>query len=301
MSNFLREFENLKKRYPLLAIRGNDNDNSDYGNYLFDCKNTYYSFDSLECQDSFYLFDCGKMDGCMDANFSGDCENSYEINDSANLYNCVYVFYSARCYDCYYSINLVDCHDCFGSVNLSHKSFCIFNKQYSEEEYFERIKELKKEDAEKILQKVFEIEKKFPKLYAHSEQNENSDYCDYLFRSQNCYYCFDSTDLEDSGYLFNVYDSKNSWDGTYNVRCQNCYETNDSADSYNLVFAEHSDRCYDSSFIYNCKDSHDLFGCVNLSNRSFCILNKQLSEEEYHKKINHIRKELSWPEPVEIN
>ena len=41
------------------------------------------------------------------------------------------------CLDCY------DCENCFACVGLRKKRFCIFNVQYSEEEYWQRVDELK--------------------------------------------------------------------------------------------------------------------------------------------------------------
>ena len=38
---------------------------------------------------------------------------------------------------------------------------------------------------------------------------------------------------------------------------------------------------YDSSYCDTCEDSNNLFGCVGLKNKSYCILNKQYSKEEY--------------------
>ena len=40
-------------------------------------------------------------------------------------------------------------------------------------------------------------------------------------------------------------------------------------------------RMQDSSFCYACADCKNIFGCTHLKNKSFCILNRQLTEEEY--------------------
>ena len=41
------------------------------------------------------------------------------------------------CQDCY------DCEDCFACVGLRHKRFCILNKQYSEDEYWDQVDKIK--------------------------------------------------------------------------------------------------------------------------------------------------------------
>ena len=48
----------------------------------------------------------------------------------------------------------------------------------------------------------------------------------------------------------------------------------------------------DSSYSSGCKNCHDVFGCVNLRNKSFCIFNRQLAEEEYKEKV---KKYKAWP------
>lgn len=45
--------------------------------------------------------------------------------------------------DCEYCSFCVDCENCFGCVGLKHKKFCLFNKQYSEEEYWKLVDEIK--------------------------------------------------------------------------------------------------------------------------------------------------------------
>src|SRR3972149_6548979 len=174
-SAFLNQFETLKKTLPLPDFHGNDIENSDYGDYLFSCKNVYYAFDVAECQNSLYIYDSITLEGCVDCT---------EVSERQYLYECV------------------DCHDCFGYVELEQKKYCIFNKQYSKEEYFTKIKELKKKIRTEIFERVREIEKSLPKSESHQFQNVNSEYSNYAYFCGNSYYCFDVSDIEDSGYLF---------------------------------------------------------------------------------------------------
>ncbi|MCX6722515.1 MAG: hypothetical protein NT094_00405, partial [Candidatus Staskawiczbacteria bacterium] len=47
-------------------------------------------------------------------------------------------------------------------------------------------------------------------------------------------------------------------------------------------------HCNDISYSINCHGSHDLFGCVGLRNKSYCIFNKQYSESEYKELVAKI-------------
>ena len=45
-------------------------------------------------------------------------------------------------YDMYYCYTCYACNNCFGCVGLKNKSYCIFNKQYTKEEYGEIVKKI---------------------------------------------------------------------------------------------------------------------------------------------------------------
>ncbi|MFH0820458.1 MAG: hypothetical protein V1908_01660 [Candidatus Peregrinibacteria bacterium] len=105
------------------------------GDYLYNCKNTFDSYDLKNCENCRYSATLDGFTNCYDCNFAVPtaewCYNSLTSRgfrligcqlayDSSNLYYCDY---------CYF------CQDCFGCAGLRNKRYCIFNKQYSKEEY----------------------------------------------------------------------------------------------------------------------------------------------------------------------
>ena len=62
---------------------------------------------------------------------------------SVNSSNCRFCYFATRSQDCEYCFEVYDCEQCFGCVGLRRKKFCILNKQYTEEEYYEKLDELK--------------------------------------------------------------------------------------------------------------------------------------------------------------
>jgi hypothetical protein len=46
-------------------------------------------------------------------------------------------------------------------------------------------------------------------------------------------------------------------------------------------------------YSFNCYNSHDLFGCIGLRNKSYCILNRQYTKEEYFEMIEKVKKHMS--------
>ena len=110
------------------------------GDFIFHSKNVIESYNIKESENiKFSLF---LVEGCRnvwDVSFWGqDLENSYESTATGfhakQIFFCVDSWNNVR--DLFYCINCYpNVTDCFGCVGLRNKSFCIFNKQYSKEEY----------------------------------------------------------------------------------------------------------------------------------------------------------------------
>lgn len=63
------------------------------------------------------------------------------------------------------------------------------------------------------------------------------------------------------------------------------FESNENADYYFSYFIRNSARVY---YSYNCISCYDIFGCVGLRNKQFCILNKQYTKEQYEELVPKI-------------
>lgn len=292
MSNAVEEYLHLKNKFPREGTGNINCENCDWCDRLADSKNCYYAFDGSEIQECLYSYKDWRATSCVDTLWNAICERCYEVSDSIESSDCSFSQYLAQCYNVQYSFNCNSCHDCFGCTNLSHKEYCIFNVQYTEEEYENKLVKLKELTPEEILKQVEELRLKFPKIQSNFSDNENSDYVDYVYKSHNAYYCFDSNSLEDCGYVSNCNECKDSWDCTQSNKLEHCAESLDSNDCYNCYRAEDSTRCYDSMFLTKCTDCHDCFMCVNLSNAKYCILNVQYTKEEYFEKLIGLKKEL---------
>ena len=101
---------------------------------------------------------------CFDLTDSQDCLHAYvgvaikDTQHSSNMYmkvelcydilGAIEVYHGAYCLFCFYSQDLLyseycqHCKDCFGCVGLKHKRYCIFNKQYTKEEYEKLVPEI---------------------------------------------------------------------------------------------------------------------------------------------------------------
>ncbi|MFH1253502.1 MAG: hypothetical protein V1664_04205 [Candidatus Uhrbacteria bacterium] len=86
---------------------------------------------------------------------SGEVRDSAFVvgaNDSSECYQCAFAEWSSKCLFSYsiircqnleYCFECVECENCFGCVGLQRKKFHVFNKPYTEEEYWRRVDELK--------------------------------------------------------------------------------------------------------------------------------------------------------------
>lgn len=74
----------------------------------------------------------------------GKSELTYEgISIGVQNSNCAFGVIVWNSQDVYYSFGVQNCSNCFGCVSLRNKQYCIFNKQYSKEEYFEMLDKIK--------------------------------------------------------------------------------------------------------------------------------------------------------------
>ena len=151
---------------------------------------------------------------------------------------------------------------------------------------------------------------KFPKRACIWHSNENVKW-NFLINCKNSESCFDSLDLEDSKYCANIkwwrdcYDI-NRW-GRYS---ELCYEA--SAIWENTLKVLFSEACWNwvSDTLYSlfcCNNCSNLFWCIWLKQKSYCIFNKQYTKEEYEKIvpqiIEHMQKTWEWWEffPIELS
>jgi hypothetical protein len=292
MVTALEEYEALKRKLPRTGTVQFGCENCDWGDHVFNSANGYYVFDGSQIQDSMYSYNSFKEVGCIDTHWNSTCERCYETLDSIECTDCYFSQYLGQSYNMYYCFNCDSCNDCFGCVQLSNKSYCIFNVQYTEEEYKEKLPELKKMVPEEVMKKIKELELKFPKIQSYFADNINSDYTDYVYKSRNAYYCFDCISIEDCGFVSVSNECKDSWDCSYIFRCEHCAECVDSDECYNCYAAQNCSRCYDSAFIFGCADCNNCFMCSSLTNAKYCILNVQYTPEEYKTKVSELKAQL---------
>ncbi len=130
-------FDALKLEYPQKYMHGIQNEGC-VGDYLVNCKNAVMCFDSEDLWDCRYVFQgFMPLKSCMDIQECGDGELLYECsvagyNAHASLF-CSHILASFS--DMIYCSMCPHSKNCFGCIGVQRKQYCIFNKQYTKDEY----------------------------------------------------------------------------------------------------------------------------------------------------------------------
>lgn len=140
----LVEFEDFIKKFPRKNLTIVRSDNV-AGDTIFESKNCHHVFNIKGSENCSYSWDSRSFFDSMDTYSGASAELIYEstatTNHSSNCHFCLRVYEGSR--DCEYCWFLQNCSNCFGCVSLRHKEYCIFNIQYSKEDYFEILKKIK--------------------------------------------------------------------------------------------------------------------------------------------------------------
>ena len=140
-----KKFDDLVLHEAVWPENFNTNTNQSSGEYLTNAVRCVECFDSEDAPTD--NFRCDWMFGVTNGNAynwgtinNSDCYcnvSSPQSNRTKFCYRC------PRMEDSEYCFMSSDCQNCFGCVGLKRKKFCIFNKQYTEAEYWKRMDELK--------------------------------------------------------------------------------------------------------------------------------------------------------------
>ncbi len=130
----LKEREALRKIIPQRSFFGSHN-NDVSGNHIYNAHNIHHSFDIKSGENSKFCFTVRKAIDSYDISFTTDLEESYQsltIDKGTKIIGSQNIVDS---HDIYYSEYCDGSNNLFGCYGLRKKSYCIFNKQYSKEEY----------------------------------------------------------------------------------------------------------------------------------------------------------------------
>jgi hypothetical protein len=283
---FFEQWKEFRNCFPLQSMSNSKAINSDYCNVAEESKDSYLCSASWKIERVLYSDAISEIKDCSDLHVVHRTEFSYEDVVCTDSYK---LFYSQNCTNCVDSYFLYDCRgctNCFMCSNLRNKSYCMYNEQLTKEEYLERLSKINL-GSYKFIQ---ESKKDFEKLKLNSIHrfslvvNSFNVSGNNIENSKNCHNCFDlSKDVEDCKNSFWIVKAKDSYDcgpglGEANI----AYESFDSgAGGGTILFSSVAYYSDNISYSFNCYNCSNLFGCLGLRSKKYCIFNRQYSKEEY--------------------
>ncbi len=282
--SFLKNFQNLFQNIQLPALFHYwITSNCDFSEVAFASQNCYLSNIIIkDCENIFYSF-MTRM----------NCHNIYNSfyteNNSTNIYNCrgtinsYKIFYSSFIKDStniYFSSNLTWCQECLFCDDLQNVKYYIRNKALKKEEYVEEKRKILSEKSN--FEWWYEKQNKTGKSYNNTNVSWN-----YILESENVENGYYTTNTKNSrNILFagspawceNFYDAwpaggnwwtdfyavAGAWDWSQNLYC--CAQIWSSSNMFYCYYMEGCSYC---------------LGCIGLTNKSYCILNKQYSKADW--------------------
>ncbi|MEK7212228.1 MAG: hypothetical protein AAB686_00945 [Patescibacteria group bacterium] len=280
-SPFLAQFRQLLDKVPRLALNQFKNTNCEYTNFSAECKNCYLSVSILQCEDSAYssrAFYSRDVFDCLDIS---RCENCYQCVRCEQCSRTTFAQFSESLIDSHYCFDCKGLTNCFGCVALRNKSYHFLNQPLGKEEYLRRVAEVRTNDNwGKFMEDYRQLIFSRPRRYAYILK---SQICsgDYIVNSKNSKNCFFIKDLINSKNVFNASNLKDSYDISWDDDSELSYEVMSGEKDYSFRLGA---SCWYSQFVeYSsfCLDSKNIFGCVGLRKKEFCILNKLYSEKDF--------------------
>src|SRR3989344_247116 len=294
---FFEQLKTLWRKVSDMALLNINPVNSDYCSITEGNKNCYLVVGGDFNENIMYSSFTFNTRESIDLHWVLKRDLSYESSDCISCSRLMYSRQCDSCLDSSFLFNCRNCNNCFGCVNLRNASYCFFNEQLDKKSYEEKIRSVDLtsfSQIQKFKKQFEEFILKYPHKFARTIKSINST-GDNLDGVKNCKNCFDVS----SG----VKDCANIWLSYSEV--SNCYDCDhfgkNSQDSYQVstlypgnkvLFSRFILESHDISYSYNCHNCSNLFGCIGLRNKSYCIFNKQYGKEEYVKLVLKLIKQM---------
>jgi hypothetical protein len=294
-----RLFKKVPYRSRLIA----NMENSEYCNQETDDRdcylNTGWHFNENSLYNTFSLYGKYTVD-------------NYWVFQSENIYECINVFESSsvffsefieKSFNIFFSYDLKWCQNVIFWYGKKNKSYIYKNEILTKEKWEEKNKIIREKMKsykwlQEILKEYAEFIKSFPKknfyninceniLWNENKNIKNGVFCNSWEEGENIMHwnifawVSNSMDIESSGWGEKMYNIASS------MKLNNC-----------IVWS----HCFwgelrDSYYSYFINGGNNLFWCFGLENKSYFILNKGYTKEEYEKFSIQIIKSLSSPQP----
>jgi hypothetical protein len=287
---FFEQIRELSLKVPQPAQTMWNAVNSDYCTGSNNLKNCYLVFVATNDEDCMYSSWINKTKNSIDVT---RIESSEECYESFGLIKSHRVFFSSDCEECvdvWFSKDLQGCMNCIGCINLRNKQYYIFNQSYSKDEYQKKLLEFdfgSLINLERFNKQAEEFFSKNIVRYIHGKHNfdVSGDYINNSKNVKDSYYVQSGEDCRYVQYLITP-STKDAMDlSLWGENSELIYEVSSCGENSSKIKLSYRTyrSSHDCTYCMICSSSANLFGCVGLQKKEYCILNKQYTKEEYEK------------------
>ena len=132
------EFQKSVREKTIHKYMVGDHNSNVSGDFIYNAKNVHASFFVEGGENDKYVVRCVKgQKDTMDTFGVNGGELGYDSNNVDFSSRVLFSLNGENNSNTEYLIDSFSAENCFGSISLNHKKYCIFNKQYNENEYFE--------------------------------------------------------------------------------------------------------------------------------------------------------------------
>ncbi|MEK9131094.1 MAG: hypothetical protein AAB429_03190 [Patescibacteria group bacterium] len=288
----LEQCRDLVHVVPMGARREWKNIVNTIGVGMWDVEDCYIVFSTVRAKRAMYTYYC--LENCEDivqGTFVMTSQNCFGCTRIDRCHSCNFALESRDCINCSFIFDCRNCEDCFGATNLRNKKYVLFNEQLTKEEYQKRMTEVDLSST-----REFETWKQeFSRLVSEKTiWPEN-----FSVSVQDCIGEGMMDSLNASGFLMDkakdikdgwiIFDSEHLESVVISYNSQDCYNTAVALSAHNIKFSFIADHSSDVEYCFNCRNVEHCFGCVGLNRKSYCIFNKQYTQEEYWSKLDEVK------------
>jgi hypothetical protein len=294
----INQFFELRKIAPIPSFLNRDPSsvNSEYSNGGRGNKDCYMTSGCYSTEDAYYSGMILRSSHIVDSRALEDSEYVYEALNSDHLYQSAFVYFSKNITDSYFMYDCKNCDNCFGGVNLRNRKYVVFNEQKTKEEYEEFIKNVFPLTQEKIKEYKSILEGLVESLPVNATKNIASQNVRgvKILNSKDIFDVWESHNSENVRHSDGVLSHKDSMDVFFSGgHSHNLYDVaNVGSQSSDCKFSVSTKYATECEFVFNSKNVTNCFMCFGLQNKSFCILNKQYSEDDYFDIVDEMKSEM---------
>src|SRR3989344_3154629 len=281
---FFEQFAALQEVVPKPSSYATGNVDSEYCNYTAHMKEGYLMFGSWFSENCGYGQTVLESKDCWDCLFIKNCEMCFA---SVDCTKCNQTYFSQNCSGCFDSAFLYDCRNCQNclfSFNLRNKSYHVFNKQVSKEE-FEKIKRETFSSFSATEKAMYDFRKSVQEKALHKfmtgERNSNVS-GEFIYNSKNVHNSYYIHDGENEKYAVRGGKGQKDAMDVFGVHAgELAYECNNIDFSSRCFFSINGENNISSDYLVDCDHVSNSFGCISVRKKEHCILNKQYDEKTY--------------------